>query len=246
MLMSRKLAVGFLGLWPLLMAGQNLPTREEKPATKLYRLHYAQASHVADVLSPSFYVRPDNSMRVLLVQGTAEKLEQADKLIQEMDQPDSGVQQRDVETTVYVITASDNALGTNVVPPIMAPVIKQLQAVYPYTNYEVMATMLVRSRGGEEASTQGTLRKGAKSPTPAIYLLSFRPTVDSSQRMVHLDNFQFTADFSGMGGRENARFKTSLDLREGQKVVVGKSNIDDGTSAMFVVVTVRVSGEGEK
>ena len=240
---SKKLAMVLLSLWPVLMVGQNLPAREEKPTTKLYRLHYAQASHVADVLGPSFYVRGDNSMRVVLVQGTQEKLEQADKLIQELDQPGSGVQQRDVETTMYVITASDNALGAGVVPPTMAPVIKQLQGVFPYSNYQVLETMLVRSREGQQAITQGILRKGAKGPTPETYELRFQPSVDSAQRIVHLDEFRFAAEFGGYG---RANFTTNLDLREGQKVVVGKANIDDGSSAMFVVVTARISGESEK
>ncbi len=243
MLMSRNLAVGLLGLWPVLMAGQALPTTAEKPTSKLYRLHYAQASHVAELLG-NFNVRSDNLMHVIVVMGNPERLAEVDKLVQELDQPGSGVQQRDVETTVYVISASENAPANGVVPPAMAPVIKQLQSVYPYTNYEVLTTMLVRSREGEPASTQGILRKGAKGPTPATYSLDFRPAVDAIQHTVHLDDFRFTADFAEM---KRAQFKTNLDLREGQKVVVGKTNIDDGTSAIFVVVTVRISGgEGEK
>jgi hypothetical protein len=36
-------------------------------------------------------------------------------------------------------------------------------------------------------------------------------------------------------------FNTGIDVREGQKVVVGKANIDGSNNAMTLVVTARVA-----
>ena len=37
-----------------------------------------------------------------------------------------------------------------------------------------------------------------------------------------------------------ARINTSIDVREGQKVVVGKANIDNADSALILILTAKV------
>lgn len=56
-----------------------------------------------------------------------------------------------------------------------------------------------------------------------------------SDRTVRLDRFEFTtrADKSGI------TIDTNFDLQDGQKVVVGNTNIDGGNSALFVVASAK-------
>ncbi len=245
--MSSRFWVLFL-LCPLLGLGQALPGVQEASSTKLYHLRYAQASHVDALMGPvGFNIRSDNALRVVLITAGAQKQAEAEQLIKELDQPESGFTQRDIEVTLYGIAASDKAMVQGVTPSAMEPVIKQLKSAFPYSGYEVLNTILVRSREGERASTSGSLRPSSDAPgqRPQAYDLRYQPRLDAQsaiQRTIHLDQFQFASYVEN----QKASFETSVDLREGQRVVIGKSNIDGGTSALFLVVTARVLGaEGE-
>ncbi len=225
-----------------------MPPSHVPDTTKLYRLNYAQASHIVDVIGGlGFNMRGDNAMRAVVVRATPERQAEALRLISELDQPASG-SSRDVEVTVYVIAASEKTLPQSSTPGAMEPVIKQLKSVFPYAGYEVLDTMLVRSREGEEASTDGTLRHVADSADqhPQMYTLRYEARADPGGKprtAIHLDKFQFNG-FLGEGRRTS--LSTNVDLQEGQKVVVGKSNIEDGSAALFVVVSARMLGsEGE-
>jgi Bacterial type II/III secretion system short domain len=211
-------------------------------STKLYRLQYALADHVAGLLGPmGFVVKGDNGMHAVVVRGTAERQAEAERLISELDRPGAGIGQQDVETTVYVLAAS-NASGSEApLPPSVDPVIKQLRTVFAYSNYQLLGTILMRSRDEQYASTQGLLKNRQTGPDQKAsnYVLNYRASVDESRRMIHFDSFGFRVS----GHEWNADFQTSLDLREGQKVVVGKSNIDDGSAAIFAVLMARTPDE---
>ena len=67
--------------------------------------------------------------------------------------------------------------------------------------------------------------------------LRFRSRVDLTKNSINLDEFDF---FVTLDAGYKASLTNDVDLREGQKVVVGKTNIDDGSSGLFVVVSARV------
>jgi len=211
-------------------------------STKLYRLQYVWAGHVADLLGPmGFVVKGDNGMHAVVVRGTAERQAEAERLISELDQPGAGAGQQDIDTTIYVLAAS-NASGSEApLPASMDPVIKQLRTVFAYSNYQLLGTILMRSRDEQHASTRGSLKNGQTgSDQKALsYILNYSASVDGRRRMIHFDSFGFNVS----GHQWIADFQTSLDVREGQKVVVGKSNIDDGSSAIFAVVMARTPDE---
>ncbi len=50
--------------------------------------------------------------------------------------------------------------------------------------------------------------------------------------MIRLQNFHFQS--------HGADVNTDIDMREGQKVVVGNSNVDGGDSALFVVLSAKI------
>jgi Bacterial type II/III secretion system short domain len=211
--------------------------------TKLYRLQYAFAGHVADLLGlMGFVIRGDNGMHAVVVRGTAERQAEAQRLINELDQPRAGAGEQDIETTVYVVAASDGPGSGAQLPSPMEPVVKQLRALFTYSSYQVLGTILMRSRDEQHAGTTGLLKNqqtGSDHKALRCYL-NYRASVDQRRQIVHLDDFQFKVDSSGAW---TADFVTSLDLREGQKVVVGKNNIDDGSSAIFAIVMARIPDE---
>jgi hypothetical protein len=61
---------------------------------------------------------------------------------------------------------------------------------------------------------------------------------DEEGHVIRIDGLNLGASIPGTV-RETG-FRTDIDVHEGQKVVVGKANIDTSNNAMILVVTARV------
>jgi hypothetical protein len=114
-----------------------------------------------------------------------------------------------------------------------------------------MDTLLLRGRDG-----QGTEDSGTLPGSETIYQLKYTSNVapGPAPRTVRLRNLQLglriktvTGIFKGDDGKTNSQFQyistginTDLDVREGQKTVVGKSNISGTEDAIILVVSPKV------
>ena len=68
---------------------------------------------------------------------------------------------------------------------------------------------------------------------------------DSTGKRVRIDGLHLGAKIPIKSGLNNINYidtgiNTDLDVREGQKVVVGKATVDSSNNALFLVLTVRV------
>jgi hypothetical protein len=101
--------------------------------------------------------------------------------------------------------------------------------------------MLIRAVEGRYARTVGLLKNFPTAQTG--FLNHYEVNCDLAPRSgdpkqgIRLNKFTFSTGVPNSELRVN--METSLDLQDGQKVVVGKTNIDDGNSALFVVVTAK-------
>jgi hypothetical protein len=82
---------------------------------------------------------------------------------------------------------------------------------------------------------------------PSTYQVQYDDsTVSAEERstLVHLSNFRFITRVPvGSGSQwqnEDVSINTDVDLREAQKVVVGKANVGNSDSALFVVLSARL------
>jgi hypothetical protein len=62
-------------------------------------------------------------------------------------------------------------------------------------------------------------------------------TSESKQVTVRIDDLMLQLEFSPT---QHAVINTSIDAKEGQKVVVGKANIDNADSALILILTAKV------
>ena len=231
-----KRIVALIVLCPLLIWGQAGKEHE----TRLFRLRYAPASRIESLLAANDYlIRSDDQMRVLVLTAAPERLNTAERMIQELDQPAASIGLRDVELSAYIIAGTDQNQNHTEDFTAVEPVIKQLKSIFPYKGYQVLNTILLRSREGEPVDTQGMLLNvnGSDSKSHHSYGLRFRSRVNPAQSSISLEGFDF---YVGLDEGHKASLSTNVDLREGQKVVVGKTNIDDGSSGLFVVVAARI------
>ena len=257
-----RFAIGVaLALWPALGFAQtdSVKDRSSKTqvvepvrVTKVVRLHYVDPHIVADLLNPGspVVVVGDNSLRAVVVKGEESNVNAAVETIKELDVPQAKDSGKDIEVTVYVIGATSKSQpqtaaysstsATTPTPEAIGPVVKQLQGIFPYGNYELLDSMLIRSREGRQASTTGMMRNlSGSQENKKIYSITYDVAAnpEGDRHSIRFQRFIFHAnETSGT----SVGFDTDFDTHEGQKVVVGKTNVDAGDSALFIVLTARV------
>jgi hypothetical protein len=240
-------------LLPFLISAQP-PGADGQVVTHIVHVRFASAEAVEALVnphSPSVAVVANNGLRALIIRGPADQVANVEQAIKQLDVARQNAYDRDIEAVIYVIRASNKLEGDRVTTE-MAPVVRQLKAVFPYSGYEVIDTMEIRSRDGSVANSKGVLKSGSEAPSRPdssvpyttmirdsnVYSVSFRPDIiDSSQgkSAVQLNDFDFQA-----AANPTASVHASIDVQPGQKVVVGKTNIEGGEAGLFVVVSARV------
>jgi hypothetical protein len=104
----------------------------------------------------------------------------------------------------------------------------------------------LRSAEGAPASTEGLLKafgKAEEGSSPSVYTVLYkaaRVSPDEASPNIHLTGFHFRLGIPISHSMFNAGIDTDVDLREGQKVVVGKSNLENVDSALFVVLAAKL------
>jgi hypothetical protein len=91
------------------------------------------------------------TLKAIVLRGEPADVANVERTIQELDNPNresgaaSGV--RNIELTIYAIAGSSEPLAgfEEVTGDALAPVLKQLRAIFPYKHYELLTTVLMRS-----------------------------------------------------------------------------------------------------
>jgi hypothetical protein len=145
-----------------------------------------------------------------------------------------------IELTVYLIAGS--AQGTaDEVPQDLEPTMKQLHSVFAYKSYKLSESFILRGRAGR-ANTEGIVPGNGLHYRFGYNVL--RVSGDPP-RAVHIDglNLMLTRTSIRAGKEETetiASIYTDLDVRDGQKTVVGKSSLNIGGDALILVIVPKV------
>jgi hypothetical protein len=199
-------------------------------------------------------VRPDPSLRVISVSGTEEQVKAIADAISRYDVPPPA--QKNVELTFQLVQALPTPV-TDKLPSDLEPVIKQLRSTFAFQGYRLADTIQVRGRDGDSfdaSSVANFTGMAANAPTTTSQLRAQRVTIGSTDKtpVIRIDNLrlgvrvpQCTNRISGgdcAGGAwqfmENG-INTSVDVKEGQKVVIGKTAVG-ADSAIIIIVTAKV------
>jgi hypothetical protein len=229
--------------------------------TKIVRIRYGIPQKIAELVagSPGVMVRADNLLKVIVLRGNSGNIASVEQTIHELDTPGVGPisqKSKDVELVVSVIGGSDSTelLPGGQISEAMAPVVKQLRAVFPYKNYQLLSSMLLRSSEGAKAGNNGVMKSLSKSgdySRASGYSVGYDEanlSPEEAKPIIHIRHFLFRTTVVTQVGPANATqllsnditIQTDIDLREGQKVVAGKANVDNSDLALFVVLTARV------
>lgn len=233
---------------PLMIWAQQGPpavTQAPEPhrVTKLIRLNYAKASDIADLLRPEgFNINAQNGLHAIVVEGPDTRIAEAEQIIKQLDQPSPSetARTRNIEVTVYVIGATTKGDSAHTLPPDLAGVAKQFHTIFPYTDYRLLDTAVLVSRIGNGSSTSSFM-PDFPAPDPnrkSHYNIDYTTIPDASNTSPEVVKFhEFT--FLGELPWGPVRLSSDFDVREGQKVVVGKTTVNNDDSAIFLVLSAK-------
>jgi hypothetical protein len=234
----------------LLLALIVIPALAQEREQRIFQIKYASARDIANLagsLVGGASVNINDRLNVIAISAPAGTMKVYEDMIKRLDVPP-----RNVELTVYYLVASNNAnMGGPSVPAELQPVVKQVQSVFNYKQFALMDTASARARTGQGVNTEGIVREVPgienRSGMQALSYLRIRSVTvspDDTAPVVRIDGLgvgvRLPAMVAGKWDYLNASVNTEIDVRAGQKVVVGKSNMNAPDQALVLVLTAKV------
>ena len=219
---------------------------EEKSQTgwpvKIFQVKYADVYHLANLFRAfGATVQPDGDLRVLSVRAPKEVLAAIEESLQRLDTPQAPA--KNIQLEAYLLTASAQGASGNL-PTELDPVVKQLKGVFHYQAFRLLGTLSWRGRDGKGGHVNGLLSPVSSDSTqPTSYEFqvdSAAVTSEGKEPAIRINNLVLQLFYMLGGNHQRALISTSIDVREGQKVVVGKANIDSSDNALVLVLTAKV------
>ena len=249
--MPIKLIAVCLAAAALAVAQDDTPAHE--PVMKIIRVE-GDGRPIVNLVKPggNVFIDFDSALGVIVIKGQAGPVAKAEAAVHELEELGSSGKSRDVELTIYVLGGSSGARGEDADVAGLAGVYKQLHGTFPFQSYPLLSTMLMRSGLGTFSATRG-LMKSPDATSDLIRPGSYQLHYDSvsvtggSPPVVHLRKLNFSAlipyvtSKNGPGWQQSEiGIETDVDLHEGQKVVVGTSNVEPAGTTLFIVVSARL------
>lgn len=187
----------------------------------------------------------NEELRTITVRDFPENIAAIEEAIGRLDRPATPAP--DMELKISVLIGSKTPLASAAVPEDLAPVVKQLQSTLTYPHYGLLTTTVHRSKTGNGIEGSGVaestlLGMKAIEARPIFYSYKLSRVAVSEER-VDVANFQFSMRVPvdvGTGGiqYQPVGFETPVAVKQGEKVVIGTTTLND--KALVVVVTAKV------
>jgi hypothetical protein len=214
---------------------------------KLFLLKYADPNHVANLLGVfNASVRPDSDMHALAVEATKPSMAAIEEAIQRLDVPSAA--SKNIEMTAYLLIGSESA-GTEpgAMPKELDSVVTQLKNAFAFKNYRLLDTLALRTRVGQSASTSSSgrgMQIGTNTPAVTTQFGIRSAGIGSDETTIRIDRLNLDSRIpvqtgsSGQFSVNNVGLQADVDIKQGQKVVIGRVSV--GESALFLVLTAQV------
>ena len=212
--------------------------RHRDPETLVPVLRLLTSGHTGAAVSA------DRNFRVITVRDFPENVASIEEAIKRLDTPEG--ERPAVELRMHALLASKSAPppGAEQPPAELRDVLAQLQSTLNFKSYELLTSVVQRTResrvrepgyiqgdgtgelagaGGEKQQFNYTFTADSLSLTPSA----------SGAATAQLGNFNFVVRTAG----GNARIRSDVSLREGERVVVGTAGM--GNRALILVLTAR-------
>jgi hypothetical protein len=240
----KRIWIGLLlaaGLSLAAQDGKKTDTAPKKPQIqRLFILKYADPLQLMDLLRVfDASVRQNAEMHALAIEASPEAMRAIEDAIQKLDVPSA--MPKNVEMTVFLLVASDAAAAASAggaIPKDLDSVATQLKATFPFKNYGLLDVLTFRTRTGQPVNTTSSGGSLQIDNMPVSVITTVRInsiSVESDGSTVRIDKLNTRYQW----GHQNLELSTDLDIKEGQKVVVGRLGISHD-QALFLVMMAKV------
>lgn len=241
----------FLYLTLLATAAFAQANEKEKPApqgvvSRIFEVKHADVNSLRDLLGIfGAHLVPNRDMKVISVSGTRATLDAIEEALKKLDVPP--VRQPNIDITAYLLVASQLA-APGAVPAELQPVVSQLKGVLNYQNFRVLDTLVLRTSVKRKAELSGLATAGAVKGTRPSYsfsLIADSVDTDAKGRVVRLSQLGLSMRIPYLTDAaqlqfHDAKISADIDLREGQRVVVGKTSFDAPDNALILVLSLKI------
>jgi hypothetical protein len=246
--MKRLLLAAMLLALPVF--AQEEKKTEEKPVPnqqKLFVLKYADADALRQLLMVfGANMVPNRDMHVLSVSAPAQTMVAIEDAIKRLDVPSAAP--ANVDLTIYLVVGHESESGGGPVPKELDGVVTQLKSGFSFKAYSLMDVIALRTRTGQNAGTTssgGAMPVGPGNSTQAVItqLRLNESGITGDGTTIHIRSLQANikmpvANQNGFS-YQDLGMNTDLDIKEGQKVVIGRLGISKD-QALFLVMTAKI------
>jgi hypothetical protein len=207
---------------------------------RVFEIKYVDVETLAEVLKifPG-YIKSDRGLRLIGVSCPAEVIGSIEDTINRIDVPS-----KNIEITVYMLSASEKAGESSGIPLEIQGAIKQLRGVFNYQSYRLLETAVFPCQNKRDTMVSGNISFLPPNPQTKRYTLLVSASIvsDDKGRLIRLDSFVLKQRIVTPEDKfvEDSLLNTSINVREGQKVVVGKASLGGTNDALILVVTAKV------
>jgi hypothetical protein len=231
--------------------------------TRIFKLRHADPNSVAVRVMSLFggmaIVTPEMQSRIVAVRALPEALPSIEELIKQADSPPPV--KKNIQITVFLLMAKTEPGSEASLPDQLQPVVRQLKNTFTYQSYQLLETIISRTREGEGAEMSGVFPSNPADPSSetqskkpmAIYKFScgsVKLSPEERTPIVQIDRLKFGAALPIVTpgyaeGKTQIDYRdtgitTNLDVREGQMAIVGKTSADGSPNALIIVLTAKV------
>lgn len=187
----------------------------------------------------------NNALRTITVRDFPENIAAIEEAIGRLDRP--ATPEPDMELKISVLLGSKTPLQNAALPEELNSVVKQLQSTLTYAHYGLLTTTVHRSKTGVGIEGSGVAEStllGVKAADgrPIFYTYRLR-AISFDAAKLDIGNFKFSMrvplDLGGSVQYQDVGFETPVSLKQGEKVVIGTTTMND--KALVVVVTAKVN-----
>jgi hypothetical protein len=216
-------------------------------ASRVFEVKHREATDLAVVLRPlgSGYrgatVSANREFRTISVRDFPENIAAMEAALKRLDAVEAA--KADIELRLWVLVASNSEAAGAKLPEDLKEAVGALKSTLSYRGYSLAGSFVARIRDGArgisgegmtDIAPAGPARAAAKTMQLEyrINALTLEPG-EAAARTIRLDGFSLV-----LVGGGRAQLKTDVTLRDGEKVVVGTSTVQD--RGLVVVVSARV------
>lgn len=183
---------------------------------------------------------PSLEYRTITVRDFPENIATIEEAIKRLDVPSAPTPS--IEFHVHILIATNAATTSNQFPLELNDVVKQLKATLNYKDYYLMTSAVLRTNAGPQGIANSGVAnfqlttEGAARNNPIFYKYEGSPVGiganESGASMLQIGKFRFSMSIPvetspGKIDYEPVGFETPVSMREGEKIVVGTTTMQD-------------------